>query len=67
MWKDYFYFSKSERRAILILTILIGIVLFLRWWLPSFITTDERDNRQNMEEYQEFIRSLQEEKEQGEW
>ncbi|MDD4921898.1 MAG: helix-hairpin-helix domain-containing protein, partial [Bacteroidales bacterium] len=38
MWKDFFYFSKSERRAVIALTFLIVIVQVALWttdyWLP---------------------------------
>ena len=35
MWKDFFYYSKSERRAVWVLLILIALLLFMIQWVPG--------------------------------
>lgn len=58
-WKDFFYFSRTERRGILILLALIVLVLVAFWLIPqreSVVDTDETFK----EEYDAFIASLRE-------
>lgn len=35
MWKDFFYYSKSERRAVYVLCILIALLLIGIWMVPK--------------------------------
>ena len=43
MWKSFFYYSKSERRAFIALLsfslVLVGII----WWMPDHLPADETD------------------------
>lgn len=64
MWKDFFYFSKSERRGVLLLIVLIlgttGYILLLPLLYPPEELKDLPDHRK---EYEEFMAHLQERKE----
>ena len=49
MWKDFFYYSKSERRAIYVLVVLIAlllvaIVLVPKWRVPEVAALSSRDS-----------------------
>ena len=35
MWKDFFYFSQSERRAIYVLLVLIAVLVVAIVWTPA--------------------------------
>ena len=35
MWKDFFYFSLSERRAIYVLLVLIAVLVVAIVWTPA--------------------------------
>ena len=37
MWKDFFYYSKSERRAIIVLVALIALLITVIQYLPERI------------------------------
>ncbi len=59
IWKDLFWFSRTERRGILIVcTLLIGIALF-RYTLPLSSVDSPPDLAPFSEEYEEFISSIQ--------
>lgn len=60
MWKDYFYFSKSDRRAIVILLIIIALVIICRLIVPSLRTVDDNFEVKDTQEYNDFIQSLEE-------
>lgn len=65
MWKDFFYFTKTERRGILVLVVLVAGILFISQLLSFFISTDASplEDRETFEqEYAEFRSSLKEEK-----
>ena len=67
MWKDFFYFSRTERQGVIILAVLI-IGLCITGWLISASGTDDcnsnpASNDPSLEaEYNSFIASLQERK-----
>lgn len=65
MWKDFFYFTKTERQGIIVLVVLILGVLTI----PEFITlfnrpkeVDATEQEKFEKEYNEFISSLKETK-----
>ncbi len=65
MLKDFFYFTKTERRGILVLVALVAGILFISQLLSFFISTDASplEDRETFErEYAEFRSSLKEEK-----
>lgn len=41
MWKDYFYFTKSERRGVVVLLVIIGVLIVARIVLPHFTQPQE--------------------------
>ena len=59
MWKDFFYFSKSQRNGIIVLVSLIVIVIALNYALPYFFSPSEADNKAFKEEVELFKRNLQ--------
>lgn len=63
MWKDFFYFTKTERQGIIVLVVLI-LGVYAAPKLFSFFThaeaTDSTENEKFEKEYNEFIYSLQE-------
>lgn len=63
MWKDFFYFTKTERQGIIVLVVLI-LGVYAAPKLFSFFThaeaTDSTENEKFEKEYNEFISSLQE-------
>lgn len=60
MWKDFFYYSRSERRAILFLLVvailLLGTALFLRWTSDEQVPVVVSDN----EEVNTFLAGIRE-------
>ncbi|MES2836695.1 MAG: helix-hairpin-helix domain-containing protein [Bacteroidota bacterium] len=42
--KEYFYFSKSEKRGVVFLSVLIVLILILKYFLFNFITTPTVDD-----------------------
>lgn len=60
MWKDFFYFSRTERQGILILVILIVVVCSVSWFMPARDTTELKNDPEFEKEYQEFIASIKE-------
>lgn len=61
MWKDFLYFSRSEKRGILLLILLVFIMLTIRCILPLYWVTDTQESLDDSEnEYNAFISSLKE-------
>jgi DNA uptake protein and related DNA-binding proteins len=62
MWKDFFYFNKGERRAILVLTILVALLQITIWttdyWLPVLPEkwTKISARRQALDAFQDSLR-----------
>lgn len=59
MWKDFLYFTKSERRGLVVLivsTVIVsaGIVLYAKWNNPVSALTDE----DSLKEYYDFMASI---------
>ena len=65
MWKDFFYYTKTERQGIIVLVVLI-LGVYAAPKLFSFFThaedTDCRENEKFDKEYNDFISSLRETK-----
>ncbi|WP_455586968.1 ComEA family DNA-binding protein [Bacteroides sp.] len=60
MWKDFFYFSRTERRGVLILAVLIVLVCTASWFIPTKDVTDIKEDPDFEKEYTEFIASIKE-------
>ena len=60
MWKDFFYFSRNERRGVIVLIVLIVVVCGIAWFLPDRDTPSAHLSRDLNEEYADFVESLQE-------
>lgn len=62
MWKDFFYFSRTERQGIIALVVLIIGVFSASKFLPipSEVEADPEKNAAFEKEYNDFITSLQE-------
>lgn len=59
MWKDFFYFSKSQRNGIIVLIILIITVILSNYLLPClFPPVANTDDTAFMKEVESFKRSL---------
>ena len=58
MWKDYFYFSKSQRIGIIVLLILIVLVIIADYTLPIFFPTTNKDASSFFKEVEAFKKSL---------
>ena len=58
MWKDFFYFSKGQRRGILVLMVLIFVVLAVNYTLPYFYPRTEMDGTAFLKEVETFKKSL---------
>lgn len=63
MWKHFFYFSKTERWAVVILLIIIVLALFYIHFLP-FLSTgkEEKLNADDISDYFDFMNLLEETK-----
>lgn len=61
MWKDFFYYSKSERRAVYVLSILIVAFVIGSLVLPYYVTT-EQSSVQEQEEKESFVVRVYEQK-----
>lgn len=62
MWKDFFYFSRSERQGIIVLVVLIFIAGLACWLLPSEEEASTSDTAKFKQEYTDFLSSIQERK-----
>lgn len=61
MWKDFFYYSKSERRAVYVLSILIVVFAVGSLVLPYYVTT-EQPSVLEQEERDSFVVRVYEQK-----
>ncbi|WP_321425102.1 helix-hairpin-helix domain-containing protein [uncultured Bacteroides sp.] len=59
MWKDFFYFTKTERTGFYVLIVLIFVALLVYWTIP-FISSSAQINSEQMSEtaYKEFLASV---------
>lgn len=61
MWKDFFYYSRSQRQGIIVLLVLIIGVIAFRMLFPLWLEKRELEKDEAFEEeYSNFIASLQE-------
>lgn len=60
MWKDFFYFSRSERRGVIVLVVLIVAVCTYTWFMPARDAGEIKDDPDFEKEYEAFITSIQE-------
>lgn len=60
MWKDFFYFSRTERQGIIILAVLIILVGTASWFIPPREVAKIEDNQKFEKEYAIFMASLKE-------
>ncbi|MDP4240095.1 MAG: hypothetical protein Q8904_11560, partial [Bacteroidota bacterium] len=58
MWKDFFYFSKSQRIGILVLMGLILLALAANYTLPWFFPVKEQNGTMFLSEVEKFKKSL---------
>lgn len=59
MWKDFFYFAKAERRGIIVLVVLIGLVTAANMYLSLYRKKEVSVQDDTfMEEYVAFVRSI---------
>ena len=65
MWKNFFYFTRTERQGILILAVLCILVFIGGWLIPDKENTATNDTEKFKKEYAEFMASIQEKKERG--
>ncbi|MEG1685189.1 MAG: helix-hairpin-helix domain-containing protein [Bacteroides sp.] len=66
MWKDFFYFSKTERASIVVMLILIAVAVGGALLYPLWVTPPEAEKEQSEEEYKAFIASVHQQ-ERKEW
>ena len=65
MWKDFFYFTKTERQGIIVLVVLVIGVYTIPALLQAFSRsekTDPTEQAKSEKEYNEFISSIKEAK-----
>lgn len=65
MWKDFLYYTKTERQGIIVLVVLILGVYAAPKLFPVFIRTEDADRTENEnfdKEYHDFISSLRDTK-----
>ena len=65
MWKDFFYFTKTERQGIIVLVVLVIGVYTIPALLQAFSgpeKTDPTEQAKSEKEYNEFISSIKEAK-----
>lgn len=59
MWKDFFYFTRSERRGMLLLLVLTGVIsggiLLYSEWNESVLSFEREGNKQD---YKDFLASI---------
>ena len=66
MWKDFLYFSRTERQGIIILAVLIILVGTASWFIPPREVVKIEDNQKFEEEYAIFMTSLKEKEQEKE-
>lgn len=57
MWKNFFYFTRTERQGILILAVLCILVFIGGWLIPDKENTATNDTEKFKKEYAEFMAS----------
>lgn len=65
MWKDFFYFTKTERQGIIVLVVLVIGLYTIPALLQAFSgpeKTDPAEQAKSEKEYNEFISSIKEAK-----
>lgn len=60
MWKNFFYFTRTERQGILILAVLCILVFVGGWLIPDKENTATNDTEKFKKEYAEFMASIRE-------
>ena len=63
MWKDFFYYTKTERQGIIVLVVLILVVYTSPWLIEFFSHPQEVDTTEQEEfeqDYNKFVSSLRE-------
>jgi DNA uptake protein ComE-like DNA-binding protein len=58
MWKDFFYFSKSQRIGIIVLIVLIVLAMTANYTLKYFFPVTEKDGKAFLSEVEAFKKSL---------
>jgi len=58
MWKDFFYFSKSQRIGIIVLIVLIVLALIANYTLKYFYPVTEKDGSAFLSQVEMFKKSL---------
>ena len=58
MWKDFFYFSKSQRTGIVVLIVLIVLAIAVNYSLKYFFPVKEMDGKAFLTEVEAFKKSL---------
>jgi DNA uptake protein ComE-like DNA-binding protein len=58
MWKDFFYFSKSQRTGIVVLIVLIVLAITVNYSLEYFFPVKETDGKAFLSEVETFKKSL---------
>jgi len=58
MWKDFFYFTKTERIGFYTLIILIFVALLIYWSVPYIIPSAQINGEMDEEAYNRFIASV---------
>lgn len=66
MWKDFFYYSRTERQGIIILVALIILTCIASWFIPPREVPEVEDSQEFEKEYADFIASLKEKEPQKE-
>lgn len=62
MWKDFFYFTRAQRRGIIVLVILIVSVFTACWFVPPRQDNVRTDTEAFQKEYEAFVASISEQK-----
>lgn len=64
MWKDFFYYSKGERRAVYVLSLLIVLFMIGSWVLPEFVEKP-MESSPTQEEKESFAKNIRKKKEES--
>jgi DNA uptake protein ComE-like DNA-binding protein len=59
MWKDYFYYTRSERRGIIVLLVIIVIGIVVSLFFPSVRSEKTKGDASFQQDYEAFIRSIE--------
>lgn len=60
MWKDFFYFTRTEKRGIIVLSVLILLFIVLRLLPEKHLEKPNSNNNDFEKEYTDFMASLKE-------